>query len=367
MSKQSTEMDGELSLESMVESFNAENKVEPLEISKEIKEILPENKETEEEKPVETIKEEDKEELQETVMAQSNSSFEKAKTLIELGLLEDAKIAIGEDDEGVKLSEFKDLTEDQLQAVLKDYKDSKDKELQENYIPKEGLDEDNLKIIEVLKNGGSIKDLFETPEEAIRPFQGLDLDEPRNQGQVLFDHYTKYQGLDPDDALALVKKKLDKGDLEEAAKGLHKAYNEAYDKNLEAKKQQFLLKKEEEKQRLKDIRTSLSSKLKEANYKEPISKKIIESVTKPNTQGILPVQEAFNKLLKNPEENYEKLLHILDDKAFNDIYKIKSQKKEGLKIIKILDEAKNDKKRQIASDRQEVGQSLFDEIANIKI
>lgn len=352
--EQNTFNDGEVSLEDLINGSlfeeqsedsaeNTDNLLEDLETqlnSSDTEEVV-ETTETEKTEELEELVTEEQEkkdkEVTETIMEDTETSaFQKAQTLIEMGLLDDIVVATSEEEEGVNLSEMKNLTDEQLEFVLKNKEEQKQKELSEKFIPKEGLKENQLKLVEMLKNGLSVEEVTQNPNQYLRrPFEGLDLDNEKDQVKIAIQEYTR-KGLDKEDIIRAIKGKREDGLLADFAKSTYDIYQQAFDQNLEQKNQELIQKRQEEENRVQEIRKNLSSTLKEAKLKDNISKKLIDGVTKSSEDGIKEVEKKFKELLQNPVENYETLLHILDPNAFKEIYNIKTNKKVNSEVLRIV-------------------------------
>ena len=286
---------------------------------------------------------------------QSSNIFSRTQSLIELGLLDDIRIALSEEDEeGTLLSEFSDITEDQLKKVIDKQKEAKDKKLEEGFISKSELSEDALKIVNILKEGGDLKELFASPEQMKRPFEGLDLANEDTQKKIILHHYMNNGGHTQKEALALLKQKEEDFEVDTYSKQIVDAYNEQYDKYLDEKENEAVTKAADEKKRVAEKRKDLNKVLRESKIKDTISRKIVDGVTKPTSEkGRYAVHDALDALLENPQENYEVLLHLLDKKSFDELYKVKSKKNEIKNTITLIDSLPKDKARKLEKQKEE--------------
>lgn len=381
MSKQEKLVDGEVSLDEFNDLFNEDTEIIQETEQEETQEgDLPEpekeveyNTETISEKKTEESdeqEEQEQEEVKDVLEDTSTSSYTKVQALIELGELDDILVSTVEGEEPRPISEIKDLSESQFEAILEDRKSKKQKEQEEKFISKEGLADHQLRIVNILKNGGSLKEIFSDPDKGVkRPFEGVDLKEPRGQAEVALDHMVNYQKLDQQEALLLIKKKLEDGTLEDYSNKIHTDYNKMYDAELERIEQETIDRRKEQQERVKITRASLSAKLKEAKIKDSLSKKLIEGVTKVSKEGSTEVEKAFKTILENPEEHYEVLLHILDQKSFRDIYKVKKEQAKTEEVLKIFQAAPKTKKQQQRKNQEFLSsfeEELMDNITKLK-
>ena len=104
---------------------------------------------------------------------EETESFKTAKRLIDLGLLDDFPVQVSEEDEeGTLISQFTSMSEENLKEIVDLHKQEGKNNISTNFIPKEGLREHELKVIEILKNGGDLSQIAETEKEAFqRPFE----------------------------------------------------------------------------------------------------------------------------------------------------------------------------------------------------
>ena len=380
-------LDGEISLDNLDAMFS-EASTEETTIVEDIIEELNEDPKPEEEEeviidtpPAEPKPEEEEEEEQEeeevitepkpedVIINEDNNILSRAKSLIDLGIIEDVRVAINDEDEqGTLLSEFTDLNEDQLKKVIAFQQEKKEKEIQEKYIPKEGISEENLRIINILKEGGDIKEVFSSPEQIQKPFEGLDLEDEKTQKQIILHHYIHNAGNSQKEALVLLKQKEEDFEIDSYSKQIVDAYNAKYDEFLTNKEKEVREKAVEKKQRITEIRKNLSQTLKENKIKDNISRKIIDGVTKPTSENRFQVHEALDEILKNPQENHEILLHLLDPKSFAELYKVKQKNKEVGSIFKLVDSLPKDKAKKIEKSKKEDTLTEFEkELINISI
>ena len=268
-------LEGEISLENLENLFNEEFSGEDISLEDEIKEEIVENTSTEEEEEAseeETTEEEDKsEEEEETttveeeeeVVETGTSVFERTKSLIELGLIEDVRISTSEEDnEGTLLSEFKDISPEQLSKIVELQKDKRDKNIEDNYISKDNLSEDQLRIINIVKEGGDLKQIFNSEQQLKRPFEGLDLEDEKIQKQVILHHFINNQNLSQKEALTLLAQKEKDFEVDSFSKQIVEAYNKSYDKYLTDKEEELKQDNLKKKQELQERKKSLTKTLK---------------------------------------------------------------------------------------------------------
>ena len=374
-------LEGEISLENLENLFNEEFSGEDISLEDEIKEEIVENTSTEEEEEAseeETTEEEDKsEEEEETttveeeeeVVETGTSVFERTKSLIELGLIEDVRISTSEEDnEGTLLSEFKDISPEQLSKIVELQKDKRDKNIEDNYISKDNLSEDQLRIINIVKEGGDLKQIFNSEQQLKRPFEGLDLEDEKIQKQVILHHFINNQNLSQKEALTLLAQKEKDFEVDSFSKQIVEAYNKSYDKYLTDKEEELKQDNLKKKQELQERKKSLTKTLKDNKLKDSIVRKVIDGVTKPISGNKVQIHQVFEEILKNPEENYEVLLHILDKKSYNELYKIRQRTDQVKNVIKLVDALPKSKAKKTKQTTKEENLTDFEkEILNINL
>ena len=272
----------------------------------------------------------------------TNPVFDRVKLLIENGIIDDINVALTEDeeDEGVSLSEFKDITQEQLDQIKAQQKELKDKELTDKYISKDGLNDNHLKIVKFLKDGGDLKQVFENPEQAFKtPYEGLDLTDVKTQQAIALRDYMTKKGLSQSDAMLVVAQKQKDFQLDALVTSIVEADVNEHNERINNMAQTQEEKRKEKETAIKATRKSLTATFKENKIADTITKKVVDSVTKFSQGGTALIEDALKELLKNPEENYLTLLHVVDPKSFNELHKIKESKKVASTVLRLKDKA----------------------------
>ena len=281
---------------------------------------------------------------------EGTDAFRKANELIELGFLEDFDIQNPEDEESsIKVSEFKQMTDENLKELIQLHKQEKENNISSNFIPKEGLREHELKVIEILRNGGDLSQIAETEEEAFkRPFEDFDMDLRERQIDVLYIDYISGKGLDEDSAIALIKAKEQKGTLAADAKEVFDSYRTAHTKYIDGVLAEQKKKKEFKDTNFKENKKTLTAKLKESGLKESVYKKIASEYAKKNANGEHALIDKLKEALNNPEENHELIMHLADKNLFNETFKIKAAQESQKQIVRLATGAASKGNKQIS-------------------
>ena len=115
-----------------------------------------EEKEVEQKEVVEEKKPEVQEQLKVEEQPEESTFFKLTKKLIDSGKWSDAEI---EDEEGntIKLSEYKNLSEDEYVELLEQQKEAEKEEITSEYLKADDADEDKKRIANIVLNGGDLK------------------------------------------------------------------------------------------------------------------------------------------------------------------------------------------------------------------
>lgn len=279
-----------------------------------------------------------------------------AKKYIEIGTWQDAEVEI--EGETVVLSELEDIDEETFLNLVQAQDAEKNKELESKFINKEDLDEISLKIIEISKNGGDIKEVLKAKETYIDNLNTYDLDNEFHQEQLVRQKYKlQNPNFSEKQIDTLVKVHKDDLDLDTVAKefadDLKKSYHMMLDKEKE-KATSLKLQQEEER---KVLRKDLKSSLLELGISDGAARPLIDAVTKQTENGFL-IDQQFQDMKKDPKELAEFLLWKNDRESYKKIVSKKetdNSKKDTLVKLNLLrgkhTSTKNKAEKTEASDR----------------
>lgn len=358
MTKKATKFNGAVSLEAILASTSGTP-----DIKEEIKEVkTPEPKEEIKEEPIEEPKEEITEppvevnpnpiEVEES---NSSSAHKTAVRLIDLGMLEDFEISTSEEDEGTPISEFYSMTEENLKEIVKIHNQTKKSEISSNYISKDGLREHELKVIEILKNGGDLSSIAETDDKAFSiPFPDFDSDDEKNQVDAVYTDLVHGKKLSHEKAIKLIKDSRREGTLKKEAEDIVNNYRKAHSDYIDGILEQQKKDKEFREVNFKENKKALTAKLKEKGLKESGYKKVAAEYAKRDEKGNFLLVNKLKDILDNPEENYELILHLADPKLFKDVFKIEAAQSTQKTIIRLASGASSKgNKRTLKSSTQD--------------
>lgn len=291
---------------------------------------------------------------------QSDSYYGKlASKFLEKGKWQDAEIEKA-DGSVVKLSELEDIDEETFFAIEENQTKFKEEDLKNNYIKKGDFDENKLKVIEILKEGGDIKDIFEKPEDAERPFEGVDMDDEKNQKGILYNYLTQVQKHDPEDAKVLVNNQVKRGTLEEKSKEIVEGYQKQYDQRLTEKLEAIKKENEERKAKDKEFSKQLEETYKNYSLEPKIAKKLASLGTKRTDDGDFELDSIYSEKLENPQDAAELIYFLVDREGYlKDKMaetKVKTQQ-SNLKQIKLIPD--KGKKSNSSNESTDSGASEF--------
>ena len=269
-----------------------------------------------------------------------------ARTFLTKGKWQDAEI---ETENGiVKLSELDDIDEETFFAIEESQNKFNEDDIKSNYIKKGDFDENKLKVIEILKEGGDIREIFKTPEEAVRPFEGVDLDDSNVQKNVFFNYLTKVQNLNPEDAKVVLANHDKRGELEPKVKEIVEGYQSNYDKGLTEKLDKIKADNLDRLTKDKEFSKSLEEIYKTYDLDSKIAKKFSSLGTKRTDDGDFELDSLYAEKMEKPEEAADLIFFLTDKKGYLKSKMVETRigtQKENLKRINILNnkQRKDDK------------------------
>ena len=270
---------------------------------------------------------------------------------------EDAEI-VNEDGTKTLLSEMKGMDEDQYLEILENQKNFKDEELKEKYTSIEGLDEHKKRLINIIKEGGDLKELFQDPNSIQRPFEGVDLEDENTCANIVFRQHLA-NGLDEKEATELTRLAQKEFSLDEKAKKIVDYHQNSFDRSLEDKEKQVQNNRVKEQSDLKVYRSALSKSYKEQGLQEALSKKLIDLATREDKEGSLEVDNLYEAAMQDPETARE-LIHFLGDKAsYLKLKATDSKRKDNIETMKTISFIPKDKNKKAVSNSNE-GNTPFD-------
>lgn len=237
-----------------------------------------------------------------------------AKKLLSKGDWEDGIIDI--DGKEVKLSEIEDLDEDTFYDIWEEQKESKKEEITKNYIPVKGVDEEKLRLINILKNGGDLKEIFKDENQLRKPFEGVDLESEQNLQSIYYNQLLR-QNIDESDARDLVIKATKDLTLDSKAKNIVELHQENFKKDLKRIEKETEELQKEERENAKIYKKSLHTLYKEEGIEDSLSKVLVEAGTKYDDKtGQLYIDTVYEKLMEDPTKAKDLIFFMLEQEKF---------------------------------------------------
>lgn len=270
---------------------------------------------------------------------QADSYYSKlAEKFLEKGKWQDAEIEM-EDGKVVKLSELDTIDEETFFAIEDQQSKFNEEEIKTNYISKRGLDESRLKLIEIVKEGGDLTQIFKTPQEMQRPFEGVNLEDDTVQSTVFYNYLTKVEKHNAEVSKQILEAYAKRGELEGKVKEIVGKYQSEYDKKLETQLEAIKQEKAVKKQKDKEFTKSLEEIYSQYELDQNLAKKFASLGTKRNQQGDFELDTIYGEKLEDPKEAAELIFFLTDKEGYlkskMSSAKIENQK-EQLRRINIL-------------------------------
>lgn len=332
----------------------------PLEVEIPVEDLQVETPEVEEqvEEEVETTETtEEAEEIQgEVVETKVNTELKPdshfssiAKKYIELGKWDDAVVEI--DGEEIQLSELEDLDEETFFQIQDEQERLREEDRAEKYIPKEGLNDTSLKLIDLQKNGGDISEALRVYNEYVNPLEGLNLNDERVQEHLVMQSL-KSKLDDPEIIQMTIEKYKKDLVLDKKAQEVVDFTNSAFDKYMEQRTTEAKTKKQQEAEAHKTYLKTLEEQYKDVDLK-PAKKKEILQLASRDENGELEAIKTVRELLKDPAKAKEALFFLSDMEAYKKSIGAQTKSKTNIETMKKISLIKDKQKKQSGSTKKE--------------
>jgi len=279
------------------------------------------------------------------------------KKKLEKGLWEDVIIKEGETE--TKLSEIEDLTEEEYLKLEEDQLAIKNEDIKEKYISIDGIAEEKKLILEIVKNGGNLAELFQNEQQLEKPFdesKGWDLENEKHQESIAYQHYLS-QGNTPNRAKLLVEEDKKEFVLDSVAKQIVDFHQKAYSDNLNEINKKLIEDKAAEKENLKVYRSELTKKYKEDKVPEHDIKKLVDAATKEDQNGEFAVDTIYETKMKDPIEASELIFFLTNKEQYLQQKMLETKVKTNLSTMRTINRAPKDAAQKVApkEEKQESG------------
>lgn len=291
----------------------------------------------------------------------SNSFYsELIKDFINDGDWIDGQIEI--DGQPFILSELENVDKTTFLKIKKGQQVAKEEREKGKYISVEDLDETDLKLIEIRKAKGDVRELLQFQSEVLHPLQGLDLENLDVQRNIVYHKY-KNKGI-PDGVIRATIADLEanfKLDVEaaECVNEINAVYKQKVDEQLRIKQEEA----KQEEENTKVYRKNSTEAFKAMGLKESVIKNFVDSATVKNKQGLTKADELFLKAKQDPEFFNEIIFLLNDPKGYKEYLGAGIKNKTALDtFIKIS----STEKKATSTTTKEEAENTWDEYFKIK-
>lgn len=280
------------------------------------------------------------------------------KKYIESGDWDDAVIKDGEEE--VKISEMENISEEDFYKLLEDQKALKQEDIRDKYISVEGKTEEQKLIIEIVSNGGDLKEIFKTPEAMVKPFDealGWDVENERHQETIAEQHYISL-GNTPARAKILVEQDKKELVLDSVAKQVVEHHQKAYAENLKKINDDLVESKKAEQERVKAFRSELSKKYKETQVPDTLAKKLLDLATRETEEGFA-IDAIYEQKMQDPAEAQEIVFFLADKEKYLQQKMLETKVNTQTSNMRVINRIPKDRDKSPAEAEQENSKGAF--------
>lgn len=236
-----------------------------------------------------------------------------SKKFLEQGKWKDCIVEI--DGEEKKLSELESIDEKTFFDIYSAQEEDIEEDIKNNYISVKEIDDNKKRLINIIKNGGDLKEIFQNENNLKRPFENVDVTDETTLKAIVFQQYRK-QGLSESEARELTEKSAKELTLDTKAESIIKAYQEHYDKMVEQYEKETIEARKAEEESIKTYRKSLTTALKEDGLADTLVKRMVDAATKKDEHGEFIIDSIYQKIMEDPEKSKELIFFMLEPENF---------------------------------------------------
>jgi hypothetical protein len=228
----------------------------------------------------------------------------------------------------------KETFADILKSKIEEIKESANR----NKISVEGTSDYLQKLIEVEKNGGDISGLLQMKQQLSDPLDGLDLDNPEDQKEIIYLRGSA-SGQDQADLIRLIKAYEEDGILEEKAQQAYTTLRTAIDAKLNEAVLKAEMDKAAKEEEFKVYKKSVKENLSQFQLNDKVKAKLVDLATKVDEKGQLELDVRYTEARLNPEKAARLALMLFDEEEFIKQVtskEVTAQKLEGARKLKIV-------------------------------
>lgn len=209
------------------------------------------------------------------------------KNLVDKGTWSDYSLNIdGEEYDSIEdLISKVEVTDDLFQALAEKQLEEGKEELKSKTISIEGLDETRVKIIEGIKSGLNYQPLLEINDQHIQPLKDMDLSNVIQAEGVCYQKLKVQYGDEVDVIQFKLNKLKEDGLLESTAEEIRQEYISEFERMISDKSLEVKQAQEEVLRKIKEDKKDLRATLKEKEYSDTFSKKIVDFIYEKDNNG----------------------------------------------------------------------------------
>ena len=293
------------------------------------------------------------------IETKSENSFytDLIKKKISKGLWEDALVKDG--DKEIKISDFENATEEDYLQFEEDQKALKDEDLKDKYLDIQKVTPENKLILEIIKNGGNLREIFQNEEALKKPFDeadGWDLTNEKHQESAVYQHYLSL-GNTPSKSAALVK--IDKEDqtLDLIAKEIVEFHQKDFSDKLQKVNTQLIQDNKDEADNIKKHYQDLIKTYKELGVPDADAKKYATSSIK-EVEGQYEVDARYEEIMKDPAQASELIFFILDREKYKKAQGISTKIETQGNVLRLINRIPKGSTEAVKEEQKEKGFSF---------
>jgi polyhydroxyalkanoate synthesis regulator phasin len=262
------------------------------------------------------------------------------KKKLEKGLWEDAvvKYKVEGEEKETKISEFENATEDDYLQFEEDQKALKEQDLKDKYLSVDNVTPEKKLILEIITNGGDLKQIFQNESQLKKPFDeadGWDLDNEKHQESVVYQHYLSL-GNTPNKAAILVDVDKKEMTLDSIAKEVVEYHQKSFTDNLNKINNQLIEDNKIEAENTKRYSQDLAKIYKEQGVPDIDAKKYISSAIK-EIDGQFEADVIYENIMKDPVQAAELIFFMKDREKYKRAQGIQTKVEQNLKVFRTID------------------------------
>lgn len=170
-------------------------------------------------------------------------------------------------------------------------------------------------IINIEKNGGSVKEAIDLYKSYQDPLNSLDLDNESDQAKALYMRY-RAQGMDDSEIKDMVEAFTIKGSIKERAFKAKEELEDAVKAKMVAMDEKAVQDQVKHEEALKQYKRDLKKSISDYNIKDSLKNKIVEIATKKDENNSYELDTLYNEFRLNPEKAAEMALYMVDRESF---------------------------------------------------